>query len=308
MSWQLHALNLVLRFREKPYLARETDFVRGRARMEREAVIFPLPAGATLRATTLGGLDALRVEGPADGPVLLWLHGGAYCIGSPRTHAAMAAALARRIGAGAILPDYRLAPEHPFPAALADARAAWDGLVAGGLAATRIVLGGDSAGGGLAFALLHALLADGAATPAAVLGFSPWADLTQTADSLQTLARRDVLIPARRFGEIRDLYLAGADPHDPRASPVFGRFVGGPPTLIQSSRAEILRDDARAMAARLRDDGVAVEHDECGRVPHVWQLYQGRLPEADQALDRAAAFLGEALGRGERPQAARPKL
>lgn len=295
MSLRLLAVDLLLRFREKRYLARETDFVRGRARMEREAAIFSLPPGARPREAPLGRVPALRIDGPAGGPVLLWLHGGAYCIGSPRTHAAMAATLAARIGARAILPDYRLAPEHPFPAGLDDAAAAWAALLAEGVPPGRIALGGDSAGGGLAFALLHRLLAEGAPRPAAILAFSPWADLTQTARSLRTLARRDALIPVARFAEIRDLYLAGSDPRDPRASPVFGRFVGGPPAFVQSSRAEVLRDDARALVARLRADGVAVEHDEWARTPHVWQMYHGFLPEADRALAAAARFLAAAL-------------
>jgi epsilon-lactone hydrolase len=288
VSWQLLALNLVLRLRERPYLARERDYPRGRKRMEREAEAFPMPRGALFAEDAPGGVAALRMHGD---PLVLWLHGGAYCVGSPRTHAAMAAALAVRIGAGALLPAYRMAPEHRFPAALEDVRAVWQGLAAQGLAADRIVLGGDSAGGGLALALLHELLAAGEPVPAAVVAFSPWVDLTGTAASLKDLAWRDVLLPVERFEEMRTQYLDGADPRDPRASPLYGAFAGAPPVLIQSSRAEVLRDDARAMAARLAADGVAVEHDEWAGVPHVWQIYQGRLPEADAALDRAAAFL-----------------
>lgn len=301
MSWRLAALNLALRFREKPYLAREADFARGRERSEREARRLAMPAGAALAEASLGAVPALRVAGPEGGPVLLWLHGGAYCIGSPRTHAALAAALARRVGAAAALPAYRLAPEHVFPAAVEDVRAAWDALVAEGVAPGRIALGGDSAGGGLAFALLAGLIAEGAPLPAAVVAFSPWVDMTASGASLRTLARRDVLIPVARFAEIRDLYLAGADPRDVRASPALGRFPGAPPVLIQSSRHEALRDDGRMMAARLRSDGVAVVHEEVDRVPHVWQLYQGLVPEADAAVDRAAAFLAGRLGGRSEP-------
>ena len=289
MSLELAALDLILRFREKRYLARATDFPRARARMEREAArLGPWPTA--LRETTLAGRPALRRDPPPGGPVLMWLHGGAYCLGSPRTHARMACALADRLQAGVVLPDYRLAPEHPFPAAHDDACAAWEALAAE-IDPGRIAVGGDSAGGGLAFALLQGLIAAGRPRPAAVLAFSPWVDLSGTAASLTTLARRDALLPAARFAEIRALYLAGADPRDPRASPRFGRFPGAPPILIQSSRAEILRDDARALAARLRDDAVPVTHDEWRLTPHVWQIYAGLLPEADQALDAAAAFL-----------------
>lgn len=295
MSWQLVALNLFLRFREKPYLAHARDFPAARARMEREAAILPMPAGAGLREAPLGSVPTLRHDGPEAGPVLFWLHGGAYCLGSGLTHGMMAAALAVRIGAGALAPEYRLAPEHVFPAAVEDARAAWDALRVEGVAASRIVLGGDSAGGGLAFALLHELIAAGEALPAAVVAFSPWVDLTGFSESLRTLAWRDALIPVRRFDEIRELYLGGADPRDPRASPVFGRFEGAPPVFLQSSRAEVLRDDARIMAGRLRADGVAVTHDEWAGTPHVWQLYQGRVPESDAALDRAAAFVRATL-------------
>jgi acetyl esterase/lipase len=291
MSWQLAALNLYLRLVERPYLARETDFVRGRARMETQARHFPMPPGARFAEAPAGGVPALRLAAPPGAPVLLWLHGGAYCIGSPRTHAALAAALATRMGAAAVLPDYRLAPEHPFPAAPEDARAAYAGLLAEGVAPGRIVLGGDSAGGGLVFALLHLALAEGLPMPAAALAFSPWIDLTGAGASLRELAWRDVLIPVRRFAEISTIYLAGADPRDPRASPHLAELAGAPPVLIQASRAEVLRDDARAMAARLAACGVPVTLDLCRGLPHVWQIYQGRLPEADTALDRAAAFL-----------------
>ncbi|HVH03378.1 MAG TPA: alpha/beta hydrolase fold domain-containing protein, partial [Amaricoccus sp.] len=283
-----------LRVREKPYLARETDFARARARMEREAALLPAPPGAALREASLGGVPALRIDGPEGGPVILWLHGGAYCLGSPRTHAAMVGDLARRAGMGVLLPDYRLAPEHRFPAAVEDARAAWDALVAEGVPPARIALGGDSAGGGLAFALLAALLAEGVA-PAALVAFSPWVDLTLSGASHRRLARRDALLPAERLPEVRDLYLAGADPADPRASPHRAAFPAAPPVLIQASRDEILADDARLIAARLRAEGAPVALDLVAGVPHVWQFWHGYLPEADAAMDRAAGFLRRVL-------------
>lgn len=304
MSWRLRALNRWLIWAEKPYLARETDFARARARLEGQAWFLGARAGtrsweAPLRA---GGREiaALRLAGPVaesrSGRMILWLHGGAYCMGSPRTHAAMVATLARRLGAGGVLPGYRLAPEDPFPAAPEDALLAYRGLLAEGCDPAGLVLGGDSAGGGLAFAALHMILEAGLPPPACVVAFCPWVDMRLTGASLSEMAGRDVLLPVARIAEVRDGYLAGADPCDPRASPVLGRFRGGPPVLIQASRAEILRDDARAMAARLSAEGVAVELDLWRDVPHVWQFYGGRLPEADAALDQAARFVAGHLG------------
>lgn len=298
MSWQLLVVDALLRLREKPRLAREPSVEAARARMEANAaVLFPVPDGRWqeigLRADP--PLDAWRMAPPPGGGVLLWLHGGAYCLGSPATHADLAGTLAARAGLGALLPAYRLAPEHPFPAAVDDALAAWTALVASGVPPGRIAIGGDSAGGGLAFALLHLVLAAGGLPPACVVAFSPWTDLTLSGESLHRLAWRDAFLPVRRIVEIRDQYLAGADPTDPRVSPCLGRYGGAPPVLIQASRAEILRDDARAMAARLEAEGVPVTLELVRGVPHVWQAYHGNLPEAASAMDRAAAFLAAHL-------------
>lgn len=301
MSLRLRALNQLLRWVERPYLEQETDIARARARLDRNAQLLPIRRRARLSPTVLRdgacAVPALRVAGPADGPLLLWLHGGAYCIGSPESHARLVAELAGRIGGAAVLPGYRLAPEHRFPAAPEDALAAYRALLAehdGPL-----VLGGDSAGGGLAFALLHLILAAGLPAPACLVAFSPWTDLTLGGASLVTLQAEDPLLPARRLAEVRDLYLAGGDARDPRASPVHGRFAGAAPVLIQASAGEILRDDAVAMAARLRADGVAVSLELWPEVPHVWQFYAGLLPEADAALDQAAAFVLSAVRSGQ---------
>ena len=293
MSLRLGALDLWLRLVEKPRLARARSVPAARARMERLVAL--MGEGVKTEPVPLAGMPALRLPPLGGAAVLLWLHGGAYCLGSPWTHAPLAAALARRAGIGAVLPHYRRAPEHPFPAAVEDARAAWAALRAEGWPASRIAVGGDSAGGGLVFALLHGLLAEGEAPPACVVAFSPWIDLTLAGASLAELARRDAFLPVHRLAEVRDLYLAGADPGDPRASPHRGRFRGAPPALIQASRSEVLLDDARMMAARLAADGVEVTLDLWNATPHVWQFYHGRLPEADTALDRAAAFLARHL-------------
>ena len=133
--------------------------------------------------------------------------------------------------------------------------------------------------------------------PAALVAFSPWIDLSLSGASHRQLARRDALLPAERLREVRDLYLAGADPADPRASPHRAAFPGAPPVLVQASEDEILADDARMIARRLRAEGAPVTLDLVAGVPHVWQFWHGYLPEADAAMDRAAAFLARALPR-----------
>lgn len=293
MSWQLDALNLWLRVTLRPYLARARSIAKARARMERQMVLFSLVQGTTVREAPLGARArrTLWLDMRPDAPILLWFHGGAFCVGSPRTHAAMVCALAARARIAGVLPDYRLAPEHPFPAALDDAMAAYLALLERGVAPARIAIGGDSAGGGLCLSLIHLLLAEGQAVPACAVVFSPWVDMTLSGASLTTMALRDAYLPAERAAEVRDGYLAGADPRDPRASPLFGGFRGGPPVLIQASGVEILTSDAERMAAHLEAEGVAVTLDLRPNPPHVWQMFHDYLPEADRALDRAADFL-----------------
>jgi acetyl esterase/lipase len=296
MSMALTLLNLWLRFSEKRLMARETDVNAARARIEKQAALLKDPPGARYREAPIAGVPATWVEGPQDAPLIVWFHGGAYCLGSPRSYRAMVAALAARAGMRAVLPDYRLAPEHVFPAAPDDAATVYRGLIDAGETPERMVLGGDSAGGGLALGLLHAICAQGLPGPGALVTFSPWADLTLSGGTLRSLAWRDAMLPTARLPEIRDLYLDGADPRDPRASPHLGRFAGAPPVLILASEVEILLDDARMMARRLETDGVPVELDLWPSVPHAWPLFQGQIPEADRALDRTAAFLRETVG------------
>ena len=185
-----------------------------------------------------------------------------------------------------ILPDYRLAPEHPFPAALADARAAWDALAAEG---RPMVLGGDSAGGGLALALLAGLLADGAPLPRLTFAFSPLTDMTFASRSMAENRDTDVLLPAHRAEELARMYLGDADPRDPRASPLCAGFAGAPPVWLAVSGTEILRDDTLRMAAHLRASGVAVTLETHPDLPHVWPFFARYLPEGRATLARLAA-------------------
>lgn len=293
MSWQLKILRVFLRRVARRSLARQPDSVAARKWFER---------GAWLNARgrpwqhfapdSLNGVPALWTARPAQGaPTILYLHGGGYVMGNPRTHAALAAYLKRKTGLDVCLPDYRLAPEHPFPAAFDDALTAWRGLIAAGHDPAHIVLGGDSAGGGLALALLGHLCATGQPRPACVFAFSPFTDLTLEGPSIVQNARSEILLPISRLERLRDRVLQGADPRDPRISPLYATFLGAPPVLIQVARSEILHSDSTRMVQHLRAQGAAVTLQEGGNLPHVWQYFHGWLPEARRSLADAAAFI-----------------
>nr|AKJ87258.1 hypothetical protein [uncultured organism] len=297
MSWQRVALNLILRLTEKPYLARVRDPEVIRASFERRARwLFRPPRSVPVRQVRLGtgsrGLEALRVGDGADGgPVILYFHGGAYVFGSPRTHAGLAARLAQVTGLPVCLPDYRKAPEHPFPAAVEDARAAFEALVASGIPAGRIVLGGDSAGGGLALALLGDLCARGADLPAAAFAFSPLTDLGFSGESFRANAARDVMLPAGRDRDMAQMYLQGADPEQPLASPLMADFTGAGPVWLAAGDTEIMLDDTRRMAAHLRRQGVVVEEIIARDLPHVWPFFWRYLPEGAETLRALAGWI-----------------
>lgn len=225
----------------------------------------------------------------ADG-VVLFLHGGSYIAGSPETHRSLIFELAKAASAPVAAPDYRLAPEHPFPTAFDDAIAAFDALRRTVGPRAPIALAGDSAGGGLALAAAAALAAraDG---PAAVAVFSPFADLALTGKSLRRNARRETMLPTSRFKDAVDAYLAGADPRDPRASPLYAAWRAPPPTLIQASRAEALSDDAARMADALKMAGGDVKLEMWRTTPHAWHFFAPYLAEAADAVASAGRFL-----------------
>ncbi len=294
MSVMRPLVNLGLRLMEKPYLARVEDPAEIRAGFERKARFwFGMPRGARLRWDRLGasGIPALWVEEAEGAPVILYFHGGGYVFGSPRTHAAMLVRLARLAGASACLPDYRLAPEHPFPAAIEDARACFDGLIALGVAPGKVIIGGDSAGGGLALALLGELCRTGAPMPAGAFAFSPLTDMTFSGDSFRANAQADPMLPAQRAADLVGMYLQAADPTDPRASPLFADFAGAPPVFLTAGSTEILLDDTRRMAERLRAQGVAVAAHIGDRLPHVWPLFARILPEGRATMRDLADWI-----------------
>ena len=301
VSLRRRILNLALRWSEKPYL-RRADPLDLRERFEKMARFwFRPPRGVTFTrrsfAAPSGPRDALWIapENPNANSVTLYLHGGAFIFGSPETHRAMLAKLAQLSGSMACLPRYRLAPEHPFPAGLDDALAAYQDLFEQGYSADQIILGGDSAGGGLALALLHVLIADGQPLPAGVFCLSPLTDLTFSGESWVFNVEKEVLLPAERASELVAMYLGENDAADPRASPLFGNYTGAPPVYFAVGDSEILLDDTLRMAERLRQCSVDVSCDVALDLPHVWPLCQGLLPEADATLVQISDWIAARL-------------
>jgi monoterpene epsilon-lactone hydrolase len=253
----------------------------------------PVAPDVHQKPVAIGGVDGIEVtvEGVAAENVILYFHGGVYVIGTAVASVPLVSQVVRRAGARAITLDYRLAPEHPYPAAVDDARAAYEGLLAQGIDPGQIALAGESAGGGLAVATLLALRKAGTPLPAGAFLMSPYADLTLSGETLADRQALDaVLTPEGLRARVPD-YVAAADPSDALISPIFGDLSGLPPLLIQVGSNEILLSDALRLAARAALSDVQVTLEVIPGVPHVFQGFAGLLDEAGAALDRAADFL-----------------
>ena len=298
MSVMRRILNRWLRLVEKRRLRVASPKMIRRALEVQSRLFFYAPRGTKSRWVDHNRIPCLEIapRSVQPGRVLLYFHGGGFVFGSPDTHSAMVAQLAMRVGARAVMPKYRLAPEAACPAALQDVRAAWDGLIAAGVAPADIVVGGDSAGGALAFGLIAALCAEGAAKPGAVFGFSPLTDMTFSGPSFIENADSDVLLPADRAGALAEMFLQGHPGDDPDVSPLFARFDGSPSAWITVGDTEILLDDARRLAAQMRSEGVQVQLVQEHDLPHVWPLFHNILPEARQTLNALAAWIRQQQG------------
>ena len=254
-----------------------------------------VPVADNVRTTpvTLGGVGAVDVvvDGVTPADVVLYFHGGGYVIGSAQSSVPLAAELAQRTGAKVITVDYRLAPEHPFPAAVDDARAAYQELLTQGVAPGRIAFAGESAGGGLAVAAVLALRDAAVTLPTSILAMSPWADLTLSGDTFLEKQPVDAVLTGAGLRRSVEDYVGSADPSDPYMSPIFGDLHGLPPILIQSGSREILLSDSLRLASRAAVADVQVTLDVVPGVPHVFQAYAGMLDEGEAALRRAADFL-----------------
>ena len=300
MSWQNTALSWALRKWVKPRAGRNQDIAKVRARLDRAAFRAKLPANWLIRTAAEAPLNGDWVEPVSNADAarrrcLLYLHGGGYIAMSPKTHRPITSRLAVWSDTRLFALDYRLAPEHPFPAAVEDAVAAYRTLIATGISPARIVVAGDSAGGGLALALLLALRDAGERLPAAAVLFSPWTDLAATGQSIIGNAAADPLIVAPWLEPVARLYLGDTPATNPLASPVYADLTGLPPLFIQASDSEILLDDARRVAGNARRDGVRATLRIWPGLPHVWHLFAPVLPEARAALREAAEFVAAAV-------------
>ncbi len=269
-----------------------------RAVYDRAEAAFPLPDNTTAKPITVNGVAAELIDtgNAVPGRHVLYLHGGGYGIGSIRSHRHLAAAIARDARATVLLPDYRLAPEHPFPAAIDDAIAAYHWLL-GRTTPSSIVVMGDSAGGGLAVATALAARRDRLALPAAIVCLSPWADLTCAPDSdVARAAASDPIVKQESIAGFATAYLAATPPTEPLASPLFGDLAGLPPMLIQASNAECLRFDAIRLAEAARKAGVDATLELSEGTPHVWHWFWPRLDLGRQSIATIGRFVESRLG------------
>jgi epsilon-lactone hydrolase len=277
---------------------RPAELGERRKRLDALGGQYPLPADVRVEAADANGVPAEWTATPEADPasVILYLHGGGYTTGSLKSHRHMVAQAGREAGGRTIALDYRLAPEHPFPAAVEDAVAGYRFLLSRGFAANRIAVAGDSAGGGLTVASLVSLRDAGLPLPACAWCSSPWVDLEGLGDSMASKATVDPMVQRPYLIELASAYLHGADPRTPLAAPLYADMRGLPPMLIQVGSAETLLDDAVRLAGRAGAADVRVRLEVWPDMIHVWQLFYPQVAAGRRALAEAGAFIRSHCG------------
>jgi acetyl esterase/lipase len=290
---EIAAIRRMLAARPRP-----ADLAERRQRLDGLGSQYPMPADVRVEPVEADGVAAEWTTMPGADParVILFLHGGGYISGSLLSHRHMIAQAGREAGARTLALGYRLAPEHPFPAALEDAVAGYRFLLSQGFAPQRIVMAGESAGGGLAVAALVRLRDAGAPLPACTWCSSPWVDLEMTGGTMVTKAAVDPLIQKSYLAELAASYLHGADPRTPMASPIYADLRGLPPMLIQVGSAETLLDDAVRLAGVAGAADVRVTLQVWPDMIHAWHLFYPQLAAGRRALAEVGAFVRAALG------------
>ena len=263
-----------------------------------EQMAAPPEADIKCEPVSAGGVKAEWISAPGaiPGRVVLYLHGGGYVVGSIKTHRDLMGRVARAAKARVLGLDYRLAPEHPFPAAVDDSVAAYRWMLQQDLSPSRIAVAGDSAGGGLVVATLVAIRDAKLPMPATGVCLSPWVDLEGIGESMKTRAHADPVVQREGLTQMAAAYLGGKDARTPLAAPLYADLKGLPPLLIQVGDAETLLDDSNRLAQRARAAGVQVKLEVWPEMIHVFQLFAGFLPEGQQAVDGIGQYLGQQLG------------
>lgn len=264
-----------------------------RQQLEQLSSMAPLDPDVNVEPTTIAGIHGEWVFAPnaSEQKVFLYLHGGAYYMGSCISHRDLAARLSKASDARVLVIEYRLAPEHAFPAAIEDAVSVYRELVSSGTSPNNIVIGGDSAGGGLTMATLLKLRDEQVSLPAAAVLLSPWTDLEGTGESMVTRAERDPWLDPAGIRQVPALYLQGADPKDPLASPIHADLGGLPPLLVHVGDDECLLDDSVRLVDRAKSAGVNVEFKIWDGMWHVFQSFAAQVPEGQQAIDEIGAYV-----------------
>jgi epsilon-lactone hydrolase len=283
--------SLIGLIKSSPSLA-NADIKAMRAAAEQMGQMLPVDPVAKFAAIEAGPVKAEWCITPDadEGRMILYLHGGGYVSGSPAVYRSLAANLSRAAKARVLMIDYRLAPEHPFPAAVEDSVASYRWLLAQDIEPARIVIAGDSAGGGLTAATLVALRDAELPLPAAGVLLSPMVDLEGTGESMKTKAPEDPIVQKEQVAIVK-LYLNGKDPRTPLAAPLYADLTGLPPLLIQVGTSECLLDDSTRLAERATKAGVKVTLEQWDKMIHVWQLFASMLDEGQQAVDRIGEYV-----------------
>jgi len=280
------------------YREENLTLVERRARLERMSSLMPLPREAKCQGVNADGVPAewISMDVAREDRIALYFHGSGFIMGSVNTHRALTAHLSRAAEARVLSVDYRLAPEHPFPAATEDGLTAYRWLLMKGFSPEQIAVAGDSAGCALAVALMLILKESAAALPAAGVCMSPVFDCALTGETLATRASVDPMLKRDDLAFMFDNYLGSTDPKTPTASPLYGDLTGLPPILIQAGSDEVLLDDSRRFAERAKEMGVTIELDIWEGMTHVWQMGVGFVPEAQKAVKAIGEFLKSKWG------------
>jgi len=273
------------------------SFDERRSNFEVQASQLPVADNVSCEALTVDNIPAEWIV-PAhtqERSTILYLHGGGYCIGSINTHRGMVTHISAAAGIKSLLIDYRLAPEHPYPAAVEDSTAAYKWLLSQGVASGDIIIAGDSAGGGLTVSTLVSLKAKGIPLPAAAVLISPWVDLAMTGDSVISKAEIDPVVTKEGLIEMAEAYMDVTDPRTPLASPLYADLEGLPPMLIHVGTSEILLDDSTRLVDRATKAGVEVTLNAAEGMCHIWHFFTIMLPEALESINEVAGFVREHL-------------